>query len=114
MATLIIGGAEGTAMGFADDFGQFLEEYGVIGLALAVVIGTATTDLVDAVVEDLIMPIIGVVLPGADWRTATYTLYNVEFAIGHLTGEIIDFAIIALLLYLFVRHVLRRQEVTKI
>ncbi len=101
-------------MGLSDDFMQFLKDYGVMGLAMAVVIGMAVTDLVNAVVEDVVMPIVGVLLPGEGWRTATYTIYEVEFAIGHLLGELLDFFIIALLLYVFIRYALKKESVEKL
>lgn len=96
------------------DFIRFLKEYGVIGLALAVVIGTVAKDLVSAVVDELIMPIVGVLLPGDDWRTAAYMLYDVEFGVGRVIGESLDFIIVAFLLYLFVRYALKKENVEKL
>ncbi|MDY6761705.1 MAG: MscL family protein [Candidatus Nanohaloarchaea archaeon] len=97
-----------------DDFLRFLKEYGVIGLALAVVIGTAVKDLVNAVVDGAVMPVIGVVLPGEEWRAAAYTVAGVEFQVGLIIGATLDFAIIAVLVYLFVRHALKQETVEKV
>ena len=52
------------AQGFSQEFMDFLNKYKVIGLAVACVIGTAATKLVNSKVTDIIMPIIGVLVPG--------------------------------------------------
>ncbi len=96
------------------DFLAFLRDYGVIGLAIAVIIGTAAKDLVNAVVDDIIMPVVALALPGGDWRTATATVGAVEFKIGHLTGALIDFLVVAFLVYGFYRYALGRQSVEKV
>jgi large conductance mechanosensitive channel len=98
----------------AEDFFSFLKEYGVIGLAIAVVIGTAAKDLVSAVVDDVVMPIVGLLLPGGDWQTATFSFGSATFKIGHLIATIIDFLIIAFLIYLFVRYAMGKEKVEKI
>jgi large conductance mechanosensitive channel len=97
-----------------DGFIDFLQEYGIIGLAIAVVMGSATKDLVNAVVADVIMPIIAVVLPGEDWRTAVLTVGPVDFGVGHLIGAFLDFLIIAVIVYLIARHIIGRENVGKI
>lgn len=97
-----------------DDFMRFLREYGVIGLAIAVVIGTATKDLVGALVDEIVMPVVEVFLPGGDWQAATTTLAGVEFGTGPFLAALLDFAIIAFLVYLFARHVLKQETVEKI
>ena len=50
------------------EFTTFLRQYGVIGLAIAVVIGGKLGDLVKAMVDGLLMPFIGALIPGGDWR----------------------------------------------
>lgn len=97
-----------------EDFVAFLQEYGVIGLAIAVVMGQATKDLVNAVVADVIMPIIELFLPGEQWREAMLQVGAIEFNIGHLIGALLDFIIIALVVYLFVKFILGKETVEKI
>ncbi|MCJ7478806.1 MAG: MscL family protein [Candidatus Nanohaloarchaeota archaeon QJJ-7] len=101
-------------MEVSEDFIRFLKEYSVIGLAIAIVIGTAAKDLVNAFVENVLMPIIGVILPGESWREATVTLYQAEFGIGHIIGALLDFLIIAFLVYLTVRYLIGKEEVEKV
>lgn len=98
---------------FLEEFMKFLEEYGVIGLAIAFVIGLAVKDLVSSVVDDVVMPIIEAVLPAGNWQTATILIGTVELQIGHLISSLIDFTIIALLIFAFVKYALKKKEVKK-
>src|SRR5512147_3245551 len=66
---------DGTMMG---EFKAFLLKHGVIGLAVAVVIGGAVGKLVTALVSDLIMPIVGAFTPSGNWREATVTIGSVK------------------------------------
>lgn len=97
-----------------DGFMDFLKEYGVIGLAIAVVIGSATKDLVNAVVDGLIMPLIGIVLPAGQWQEYTVAFMTAEIQVGHLLAALLDFFIIALVIYAFVKLALKKEEVKKI
>lgn len=101
-------------MGFLEDFKQFLEAYGVIGLAVAFVIGLAVKDFVSATVDDLIMPIVEVFLPSGDWQNFLLVIGNIEFKLGHFLGALIDFMIIALLVFVFVKYGLGKEKVEKI
>ncbi len=95
---------------FMQEFNDFLTKYGVIGLAVAFVMGAAITKLVSALVADLIMPIIGAVIPGGDWRAATLSIGNIKFLVGDFTGALIDFIIIALVIFLIVKSIVKEKK----
>jgi len=95
---------------FMQEFNDFLTKYGVIGLAVAFVMGAAVTKLVSALVADLIMPIIGTVIPGGDWRAATLSLGNIKFLVGDFTGALIDFVIIALVIVMIVKSIVKEKK----
>jgi large conductance mechanosensitive channel len=101
------------AKGFFSDFGRFLREYGVIGLAIAVVIGTALKEFITAMVNDLIMPIVAVLTPSGNWREAILLVGPVQFGVGHFAGALIDFMIIALLIFIFAKKILKEETVAK-
>ncbi len=101
-------------MGFMEEFTDFLEEYGVLGLAIAFVIGVAVKDFVSATVDDIIMPILEVFLPQGEWQTATWSIASIQFQVGHFLAALIDFLIIALLVFIFVKHALKKQKVEKV
>jgi len=81
--------------GMVEEFKVFLSKYGVVGLAVALIIGGAAGRLVQALVNDILMPIITFFIPGGAWQEATLTLGPIVLLIGHFVGTIIDFLIIA-------------------
>jgi len=117
-AEKLIGGGVSTlgkgAQGFGQEFMEFLQKYQVIGLAVAVVIGTAATKLVNSTVADIIMPIIAVVVPGGDWRAAELVIGPLKFLIGDYIGAVIDFVIVALVIFILVKYVMKADTTKKI
>jgi large conductance mechanosensitive channel len=85
---------------FSEDFMDFLNKYGVVGLAIAFIIGGAAGRLITALVADLLMPIIAVLIPGGEWRTTVFYAGPIKFLLGDFVGAMIDFIIIALVVYL--------------
>lgn len=101
------------ARGFNDEFMAFLLKYQVIGLAVAVVIGTAATKLVNTTVTDIIMPVIAIVIPSGKWQTAVLEFGPLVFPIGHYLSAIIDFTIIAMVIFLAVKYLMKGEMVKK-
>ena len=89
-----------------DEFITFLKTFGVIGLAIAFVIGAAASKMVTAFVNDIITPIVGLALPSGDLKTLNYNVTNTAtgatstFSYGDLIANIIDFLIIAFIVFL--------------
>lgn len=88
------------------EFREFAVKGNALQLAVAVVIGNAFTRIVTAVVDDLLMPLLNAVLPGGEWRA--WTVSPLKLQLGHLLGAIVDFLLIALVLFLLVKKVLER------
>jgi large conductance mechanosensitive channel len=89
----------------AQEFFDFLKTFGIIGLAIAFVIGQAASWLVTAFVNDIIDPIIGFFLPAGSLESMSIKVTNLagsttEFKYGDLISNIIDFPIIALIVFL--------------
>jgi large conductance mechanosensitive channel len=103
-----------TPKGFIDEFMEFLMKYQVIGLAVAFIIGAAATKLVTATVSDIIMPIIAVLIPGGDWRATAINVGPIKFLVGDFVGAIIDFVIIALVIFLIVKFMIKGDTSKKI
>ncbi len=95
---------------FMQEFMDFLNKYGVIGLAVAFVMGAAVTKLVTALVNDLIMPIIGALIPGGDWKTATWDIGKMKFMVGDFFGALIDFIIIAIVIFMIVKMIVKEKK----
>ena len=89
----------------AQEFFDFLKTFGIIGLAIALVIGLAASRLVTAFVNDIIDPMIGYFLPAGSLETMSVKVTNLagsttEFKYGDLISTIIDFIIIAFIVFL--------------
>ena len=103
------GGSDRLAGGFI----AFLKNYGIIGLAIAVIIGAAVGKLVSALVADIIMPIVTFFVPGGNWREATLGLGPIVLKLGDFAGAVLDFVIIALVVYLIAKWILKEETVSK-
>jgi large conductance mechanosensitive channel len=90
-----------------DDFRSFLLKHGVVGLAVGVVIGGAVGKLVKALVDDFIMPIVGVLTPSGDWRGMRVGFGRLQFGIGDFLGNVIDFAIVAFVVFMIIKTLLK-------
>ncbi len=90
-----------------DEFRAFLLKHGVIGLAVGVVIGGAVGKLVKAMVDDLIMPVVGFLTPSGDWRAATLNVGPIKFGVGDFVGNIVDFVIVAFVIFMVIKNLVK-------
>lgn len=95
------------------EFNEFLKEYGIMGLAIAVIIGGKLNALIGAMVDGLLMPIITFFLPAGDWRTAITQIGPFMFQVGPFFGAAIDFLIVAWIVFMFAKKVLKEEKVAK-
>jgi large conductance mechanosensitive channel len=97
------------------EFVAFLKQYGVVGLAIAVIIGGKLNDLVTAVVGGLLMPIVGRItsVAGGDWRTLVVPIGGINFEFGKVLGAGIDFIIVALIVFWMAKKILKEEVVAK-
>lgn len=96
------------------EFLAFLKEYQIIGLGMAVVVGGAVNKLTKAFAEDIIMPIVGLLIPGGAWQALILKVGPVKLAIGDFLSNLIDFLIIAAIVFFFYKFILRQKEIKKI
>jgi large conductance mechanosensitive channel len=90
-------------------FQEFLLKQNAFALAVGVVIGAAVGRVVSGIVEDLIMPVVGLVLPAGEWRNAAIALPRGNaIKYGDLLGRILDFLIVALVVYLVTKAILEK------
>lgn len=92
------------------EFRDFAMRGNVIDLAIAVVIGAAFTAIVTSLVDDIIMPLVGVLLGGVDFASLAITVGNASITYGNFIQAIINFLIIAFVLFLIVRSINQLQE----
>ncbi len=104
-------------MAFIEDFKKFAFKGNVIDLAVGVVIGAAFGKIVSALVADIFMPLVALVLPSGDWRANGIVLRqaadpkdDVIIKYGDFFGAVLDFLIVALVLFIVVSRILKAAE----
>ena len=100
-------------MGILAEFKEFLKEYKIIALAIAFIIGIAATNLVQALVNDIVMPSITPFIPGGEWQSAKFMLGPVVISWGHFAGVVINFAVVAFVVFIIAKYLMREEKVTK-
>ena len=91
---------------FVQEFMGFLKTFGIIGLAIAFIIGAAASKLVTALVNDIINPIVGLALPSGDLKLLETEVINSVsgvisvFKYGDFIANVIDFIIIAVIVFI--------------
>jgi len=97
-------------------FREFLTKSNALALAIGVIIGAATGKLVSGLVDDLLMPIISLVVPSGDWRSAEFVLRKTVDAAGketitaikygNLGGTVLDFLIVSYVVFVLTKFIL--------
>jgi large conductance mechanosensitive channel len=90
--------------GLWNEFKAFLKNYKVLGLAIAFIMGVYLGGLVQSLVADLLLPAIGLAIPGlGDLKTLTSTVGTQIFGIGNFLVALITFIIVAFVIFLIVK-----------
>jgi large conductance mechanosensitive channel len=104
-------------MSFLSDFKTFAFKGNMIDLAVGVVIGGAFGKIVTALVQDAIMPVVALLLPSGNWRESGFVLRHaanpkddVILKYGDLAGNVLDFLIVALVLFVVVGKIVKGAE----
>ncbi|MBI2485052.1 large conductance mechanosensitive channel protein MscL [Candidatus Uhrbacteria bacterium] len=89
------------------DFAAFLREFNIVSLAIGFVMGTASTSLVGSFVKDILMPIVEPLMSARSWETAVLHLGPINIAYGEFLAELINFLILALIIFVVVKKLLK-------
>ncbi len=85
-----------------DEFKKFALKGNVIDMAIGIIIGTAFTKVIDALVKSVMMPLLSVILPGEHgWASWHVEVWGVDVPYGVFVAEVINFLILAFALYIF-------------
>lgn len=98
--------------GFFQEFKSFAVKGNVMDLAVAVIIGGAFGKIVTSLVDNIIMPTVGMFLGGVDFTGYAFQVGSAHIKYGNFIQSIIDFTIIAFVIFLAVRTVnrMKREE----
>ena len=88
-----------------EEFKKFISRGNVVDLAVGVIIGSAFGNIVTSLVNDILMPIIGILIGGIDFSGLSITIENAKINYGMFIGNIVNFLIIAFSIFLFVKAI---------
>ncbi len=87
----------------AEDFKKFISRGNVVDMAVGVIVGGAFGKIVTSLVNDMIMPLIGVVLGGLDFSKLNIVIGNAKIQYGTFIQTIIDFLIISFCIFMMIK-----------
>ncbi|MBU5687938.1 MAG: large conductance mechanosensitive channel protein MscL [Candidatus Aenigmarchaeota archaeon] len=100
-------------MRFLKEFSDFLKEYKVLALAIAFIIGSALTSLVQSLVNDILMPILTFFIPQGQWKEATFNIGTIAIKYGSFLSAVLNFVIIALIVFIIAKKIMKEEKVSK-
>lgn len=97
------------------EFKSFISRGNVIDLAVGVIIGSAFGKIVSSIVNDILMPLIGIVIGGIDFTNLTIKVKNATINYGIFLQNVIDFLIVSVCIFIFIKIISRfnRKEEKK-
>jgi large conductance mechanosensitive channel len=93
-----------------NEFKTFIMRGNVMDLAVGVIIGGAFGKIISSLVSDILMPLIGLVIGGIDFSALAFTLGSAKVTYGNFINNLIDFFIIAVVIFLMVKGVNSLQK----
>lgn len=95
---------------FVDDFKSFAMKGNVVDLAVAVIIGTAFGKIVSSLVDNIIMPLVGVLIGGINFTGLTTNIGESVISYGVFIQSVIDFLIIAFVIFLAIKGIAKLDK----
>jgi len=92
------------------EFRDFIMRGNVVDLAIAFVMGVAFTGIINSLVNDIIMPLVGVLLGGVDFSALSITVGSAVIAYGKFLQTVVNFLIIAWVVFLIVKVINRFKK----
>lgn len=100
---------------FVKEFKQFALQGNVLDLAIGVIVGAAFGKIVTSLVNDIIMPTIGIILGGYDFKTLSYGVGKSVIMYGAFLQNVLDFVIVAFVIFMSIRTInrLSKRKISK-
>ena len=96
--------------GFMAEFKEFINKGNVMDMAVGVIIAGAFGKIVTALVENILMPIVGMLLGGVNFSKLAVTVGDASIVYGAFIQAIIDFLIIALVIFIIVKNINKMKK----
>ena len=98
---------------FVQEFILFLREYKVVPLAVAFIMGQAITSLVGSLVKDMLLPIVTPLISSESWSEAVLHIGSVTISYGSFLAELLNFLILAFLVFIVVKKIIKSDSEDK-
>lgn len=85
------------------EFKEFISKGNIVDMAVGVIIGSAFGKIVSSLVNDIFMPLIGIIIGGLDFSKLTLTVGDAVIAYGTFIQNVVDFLIIALCIFMMIK-----------
>ena len=85
------------------EFKTFISRGNVVDLAVGVVVGGAFSKIVTSLVDNIIMPIVGIIIGGIDFTNLSLTIFGVQIQFGLFLQNVVDFLIIAFCIFMVIK-----------
>ena len=85
------------------EFKEFIMKGNILDMAVGVIIGGAFGKIITSLVDDILMPLIGMALGGVDFSKLSINLMDAKIMYGSFIQQVIDFLIIAICMFIFVK-----------
>jgi len=95
------------------EFKEFISKGNVLDLAVGVVMGSAFSGIVTSLVNDIIMPLVGLLIGGIDFSGMKATVGDASIAYGNFIQNIVNFLIIAMSIFVFIKFINRLSKKVK-
>ena len=98
------------------DFRKFISRGAVLDMAIGVIVGSAFSKIVSSLVEDIFMPLLGIILGGLDFSNLSIKIGDASIKYGSFIQSIVDFLIIAICIFIMVKFItnIRHRADTKL
>lgn len=97
--------AKAKAKGLIGEFKEFIQQGNVLDMAVGVIIGGAFGKIVSSLVDNILMPVVGMIIGGIDFSELSVKVGTATLKYGLFIQNVIDFLIIALCIFLFVKAI---------
>lgn len=98
---------------FKKEFKEFIQRGSVLDLAVGMIMGTAFNSIVTSLVNDIIMPIIGILIGGLHFKGLSIKIKDAIITYGNFIQNVVDFLIVALCLFYVVKIINKLEKKTK-
>lgn len=95
------------------EFKEFISKGNVLDLAVGVVMGSAFSGIVTSLVNDIIMPFVGLLIGGIDFSGMKATVGKASIMYGNFIQNIVNFLIIAMSIFVFIKFINRLSKKVK-